>query len=107
MNTMKKTPDVFDNSAREDNARTQHNAFEESERKKDEEFNKMVQFAIDTGCSFLKNRAMRYIEFKTWQDALDFKGFYTKETNKTVEIAEPPKKDYSPIKQGFRVFSDW
>lgn len=100
----KEIPETFNSATWEEATRKERAAFEAVEKERDAQFNEMEQLAQSAGCRFLRNPAMRFIEFKTWQDALDFQAFAAEEKNISVKIVDPPEKDYSPIKQGFRVF---
>ncbi len=100
-------PEVFDSGKFEAEARRKMAEFEAAEKEKDKKFEQMRQLADDLGCRNISNPATRSIEFKTWQEALDFQDFYKEEMKFVVRIVEPPQKDHSVFGQGFQVYPVW
>ena len=103
----KEKPEIFDSVAWEAQARKERAEFEAVERVKDEAFQQMVQFARSVGCVGIENPAMCFLEFRTWQEALDFQVFCEEEKKFRVRIVEPPPKDNGIFKQWFRVYPVW
>jgi len=69
-------------------------------------YEEMVAFARDVGCKrYFPQAGGRYLEFATWQEALDFQEICGSEKGLTVRVVEPPKNDKSVISKGYKVFA--
>jgi hypothetical protein len=98
----------IDPGEREEELRKHYVELERVEQEKNEAFLKMQQYASDLGCQPERiNPSMRYLEFKTWQEALDFQAFCAEEFQFDTRVEEPNTKSYSPIKDGFKVYPLW
>ena len=68
-------------------------------------YSKMVEHAKSLGEHFLENPSSRNIEYRTWQEALNFQNFCKEELHFNVRIVEPPRNQpASTFKIGYRVF---
>lgn len=104
----KEQPEQFDRVAWEEAARQERAESERREKEKDTAYEQMYQYAIDLGCkNIFSNPAMHFVEFKTWQEALDFQAVCKDEFGFEVRVQDPPAKDNGVFKQGFRVYPIW
>lgn len=98
----KHNPEGFNSDDSRVAAREAHAKDEAKEKRREALFGRMVGIARSVGGSFIENRALRYVEFNTWQDALDFQSFCTEEMEFPVRIEEPPR--WAAQIQGHRVY---
>ncbi|MES2088016.1 MAG: hypothetical protein V4467_03430 [Patescibacteria group bacterium] len=78
--------------------------FQKDEAMRESAYRKMEKYATDLGCQFSSYNGSRYIEFKTWQEALDFQEFCDTEFGFKVKVNDPAKTDGRFLKPGYKVF---